>query len=285
LAIVGLVLYAFFARKEFKTFLLNIDIIFNLSFISVLYVVAHKLNPSGVQLALEILLILNTLLAFVFLFYFKKNESSVYFIPSIIYYFIKLSYSSNQNATANFFLIVSLISIFIHSYALIKNNKSLKNISAIITGIVLFYETSKRYLKEGDFNSIEFSFFTLAFLIIVGLAVIYNLIKLIRNKLLFNPAIFLTPLLVILLTKIQDKFSILLTFPIVLLFCVYYFYLAYKDDSLKLANLSTIYFGFTLMVRFFSSGYGLAIQGLTFIAMGILLLVTNLLISKKRGLK
>ena len=92
----------------------------------------------------------------------------------------------------------------------------------------------------------------------------------------------MAPIEVILLTNLSDKYSILLSLPVVLLFCVYYFYLAYKNNSLKIANLSTIYFGFTLMLRFFSSGYGLAIQGVTFIVMGILLLVMNIIMTKRR---
>ena len=135
---------------------------------------------------------------------------------------------------------------------------------------------------EGDFYSIRWNFYSVAFLILSGLTALYFLVMLIRKKTFFNPAFFLTPPVVILLTKLEDKNSILITLPLVLLFCVYYFYLAYKNDSLKTANLSTIYFGLTLMIRFFSSGYGLAIQGITFIVMGILLLVMNILMTKRR---
>ena len=119
-------------------------------------------------------------------------------------------------------------------------------------------------------------------MIIMGAVTVYCLLQLIKKRQLFNPAIFLTPALVIALTFIDDKFSVLLTFPLILLFCVYYFYLAYKNDSLKTANLSTIYFGLMLMIRFFSSGYGLSIQGITLISMGALILVMNILMTKRR---
>ena len=119
-------------------------------------------------------------------------------------------------------------------------------------------------------------------MIIMGAVAVYYLLQLIKNKIFFNPAVFLTPVLVIVLTFVDDKFSVLLTFPVILVFCIYYFYLAYKNDSLKTANLSTIYFGLMLMIRFFSSGYGLSVQGITLISMGAILLIMNILMTKRR---
>ena len=281
-ALFGLVLYAFFAFKNLRSFLFNLDIVINLIFVSVLYLIAHLCSPASLLLALEIMLLVNLALALVFVLLLDKKEAALYFISGIIYYFIKIAFTDNTNSSANIFLVLALVSLFLHYYAQSRNVGPVKTISTLLTAVVLFYETSLRYMIEGDFYSIRWNFYSVAFLILSGLTALYFIIMLIRKKKLFNPANFLAPVVVITLTKISDKYSILITLPVVLLFCVYYFYLAYKNDSLKTANLSTIYFGLTLMIRFFSSGYGLAIQGITFIVMGILLLVMNILMTKRR---
>ncbi len=281
-ALFGLVLYGFFAFKNLHSFLYNLDIIINLIFISVAYLIAHLCTPAALLLALEILMILNLAAALIFVLLQKKNETTVYFIAGILYFFIKLGFTENSNAAACIFLILALISLFFHYYGQAQNLTALKILSAIMTGLVFFYESSLRHTIEGDLSFISWSFYTLAFLILSGLAAIYFITLLIRKKILFNPACFLAPALVLLLTRLEDKISIVAVLPLLLLFCVYYFYLAYKNDSLKIANLSTIYFGLTMMIRFFSAGYGLAIQGITFIVTGILLLVMNILMTKRR---
>ena len=281
-AVFGLVLYGFFAFRNLRSFLFNLDIVINLIFVSVLYLIAHLCTPAALLLALEIMLLLNFAASLIFVLLLSKKEAAVYFISGILYYFIKLSFTDNANSSANAALILALISLFLHYYAQTKNISAVKIISTLLTGGLLFYETSLRRMNEGALCAISWNFYSIAFLILSGLTALYFLVMLIRKKTFFNPAIFLTPPVVILLTKLDDKNSILITLPLVLLFCVYYFYLAYKNDSLKTANLSTIYFGLTLMIRFFSAGYGLAIQGITFIVMGILLLVMNILMTKRR---
>lgn len=281
-AVFGLVLYGFFAFKNLRSFLCNLDIIINLIFVSVLYLIAHLCTPAALLLSMEIMLLLNLAAALAFVFLLGEKESAVYFISGILYYFIKMAFTDNTNSSANILLVLALISLFLHYYAQSRNVNAVKIISMIISGIILFYETSLRCMNEGDFSPISWNLYSVAFLILAGLTALYFIAILIRKKTLFNPAIFLTPAVVILLTKLEDKNSILVTLPVVLIFCVYYFYLAYKNDSLKTANLSTIYFGLTLMIRFFSAGYGLAIQGITFIVMGILLLVMNVLMTKRR---
>ena len=281
-AVFGLILYAYFAYKNPEVFRTNFDIAVNFVFTFVLYIFVHKFKPESLLFVLEIMMILNLAAALYFFVFENKNEAAVYFIACFLYYLIKLGFTEKTNGVASAFLTISVISLFAHYYAQRKNIMPLKLGSTIATGIVLFYESAMRSGCEGDLNYISWNFYSIAFLSLCGLAAICFAYFLIQEKIIFNPAIFLAPVVVIVLTRITDKYSILLTLPVILLFCVYYFYLAYKNDSLKIANLSTIYFGLTLMIRFFSSGYGLAIQGITFIVMGILLLVMNILMTKRR---
>ena len=281
-AVFGLVLYGFFAFRNLRSFLYNLDIVINLIFVSVLYLIVHLCTPSAVLLALEIMLLVNFAAALAFVLLLAKKEAAVYFISGVLYYFIKLYFSGKSDYSVNIILIFALISFFLHFYAQTQNVSAIKIISTLITGSILFYETALNHINEDYRYSVNWSIYSTVFLILCGLAAIYFLAQLIRKKILFNPAIFLAAPVVILLTRLNNKNSILLTLPLVLLFCIYYFYLAYKNDSLKTANLSTIYFGLTLMIRFFSSGYGLATQGITFIVMGILLLVMNILMTKRR---
>ena len=281
-ALFGLSLYICFARKSTKAFLLNLDIIINLVFSTVIYATAYLCKAEIIQLISEIMIILNLIPACAYLLRNRKTEYVFYPIISVIYYLITfIAFGDDKKITCVFF-ILAIVAVIIHYYAQIKNSSPAKTICAILAGIILFYETSLRENCEGDHNHIVKNFYIISCMIIMGAVTVYCLIQLIKKRQLFNPAIFLTPALVIALTFIDDKFSVLLTFPLILLFCVYYFYLAYKNDSLKTANLSTIYFGLMLMIRFFSSGYGLSIQGITLISMGALILVMNILMTKRR---
>lgn len=281
-AIFGLVLLANFAKKDFKTFENYLDIFVNLVFASLMFVVSRYSYESAILIACESILILNLIFSLRFVL---KNNSLEYLaaiFANVIYFCVKVYLSDDTNKAANFFVLISIIVCFIHYIGQIKQIKPLKMISTITTGFILFYETSLRNYVENSSNYISFELFNTSFIVILSAAIIYHLINLLRKKIVFNLAIFITPAAILLLTCIEDKYSIIVTFPLILLFCVYYFYYAYKNDSLKIANLSTIYFGLMLMIRFFSSGYGLAIQGVTLIAMGIVLLVMNILMTKRR---
>ena len=281
-ALFGLSLYICFARKSTKAFLLNLDIIINLVFSTVIYATAYLCKAEIIQLISEIMIILNLIPACAYLLRSRKTEYVSYPIISVIYYLISfIAFGDDKKITCIFF-ILAIVAVLIHYYAQIKNSSPAKIICAILAGIVLFYETSLRKNCEGDHNHIVKNFYIISCMIIMGAVTVYCLVQLIKKRQLFNPAIFLSPVLVIVLTFIDDKFSVLLTFPLILLFCVYYFYLAYKNNSLKTANLSTIYFGLMLMIRFFSSGYGLSVQGITLISMGALLLIMNILMTKRR---
>ena len=281
-ALFGLSLYICFARKNLKAFLLNLDIIINLVFSTVIFAIAYLCKASAIQLISEILIIMNLIPACIYILQGRKTEYLFYPIIAILYYFITFIGFSKANTSAGVFFILSILAVFVHYYAQTKNKSPAKNLSAILTGFILFYETSLRHNIENDHSHIAKDFYIISCMIIMGAVAIWCLFKMIKKKQLFNPATFLTPALVIALTFVDDKYSVLLTFPLILLFCVYYFYLAYKNDSLKTANLSSIYFGLMLMIRFFSSGYGLSIQGITLISMGALILIMNILMTKRR---
>ncbi len=281
-AIFGLTLYIILAKKNLKLFLQNLDIIINLIFATVIFAIAFMCKAEPIQLISEILIILNLIAACIFILLFRKNEYLYYPAISLIYFFVSYLNTDGTNIAAGVFFLISITAAVIHYFAQTKNSSPAKVIYTITTGIVLFYETSLRNACEGNHNHIAKNFFIISCMIIMGATAIYYLIQLIRNRHLFNPAVFLTPALVISLTFMDDKFSVLLSFPLVLLFCVYYFYLAYKNNSLKTANLSTVYFGLMLMIRFFSSGYGLSVQGITLISMGAILLIMNILMTKRR---
>lgn len=281
-ALFGLSLYFCLARKNLKVFLMNLDIVISLVFSTVIYAIAYLCKANIIQLISEIMMILNLIPACVYILKSKKNEYVFYPIISVIYFFIAFAGIKNANITAGVFFIIAIVLVIIHYFAQRKNISAAKTICAIATGFILFYETSIRQLIESDHNHLACNFYIIASMIIMGAIVVYYLVDLIKNKIFFNPAVFLTPVIIVALTFIDDKFSVLITFPVILIFCIYYFYLAYKNDSLKTANLSTIYFGLMLMIRFFSSGYGLSVQGITLIFMGAILLIMNILMTKRR---
>ena len=281
-ALFGLALYFVLAKKNIMLFLENIDIVINLSFSSLIFATAYLCQAKPTQFISEFIMIINLVAACVYILKDKKYDYLFYPAFSLIYLFVVFANTEKTNITAGVFFIIAVAGAIIHYFAQTKNNSAAKVVYTITTGIVLFYETSIRHLTEADHNHFACKFYIIASMIIMGAVAVYYLVQLIENKIFFNPAVFLTPALVIVLTFVDDKFSVLLTFPLILLFCVYYFYLAYKNDSLKIANLSTIYFGLMLMIRFFSSGYGLSVQGITLISMGAILLIMNILMTKRR---
>ncbi|MCR4580550.1 MAG: DUF2157 domain-containing protein [Treponema sp.] len=281
-ALFGLTLYIVLAKKNLSLFLKNADIAINLFFASLIFATAYLCEAKAIQVLSEIIMILNLLVACIYILLHKKNEYVFYPAISLIYFFVVFSSIKNANTIAGVFFIIAILAVIIHYFAQTKNSSPAKILSAITTGFVLFYETSIRYLIEDEHFHLACNFYIISCMLIMGAVALFYLIQMIQNKVFFNPAIFLTPVLVIVLTFISDKFSVLITFPLILLFCVYYFYLAYKNNSLKTANLSTIYFGLMLMIRFFSSGYGLSVQGITLISMGVLILVMNILMTKRR---
>ncbi len=281
-ALFGLTLYFVLAKKNIMLFLENIDIVINLFFSSLIFAIAYLCKAKPTQLISEFIMILNLLAACIYILKDKKYDFLFYPAFSLIYFFVAFASTDKSNIAAGIFFIIAIIAAVIHFFAQTKNISGAKVVCTITTGIVLFYETSIRHLTESDHNHLACNFYIIACMIIMGAVAVYYLLQLIKNKIFFNPAVFLTPVLVIVLTFVDDKFSVLLTFPVILVFCIYYFYLAYKNDSLKTANLSTIYFGLMLMIRFFSSGYGLSVQGITLISMGAILLIMNILMTKRR---
>ncbi|MCR5063907.1 MAG: hypothetical protein K6A89_11550, partial [Treponema sp.] len=283
-AIFGIVNFAIFAKKDFKNFITNLDIVINLFLASVILLIVSKDTESVLSITSETLIILNMLAACIFLFVFHKKSYIANLIFATVYYAISHSnagYSDNTSVSIWFF--VTLVIILIHFYAQTKDIKVLKVFSTLIPGFMIFYFTAIRTGFGSPNRPMYLNYYILAYMIISGATAVYLLVQLIREKILFNPAIFAFPPAVLLLSKISDKASIAITFPLLLIFCVYYFYLAYKNDSLKTANLSTIYFGLILMIRFFTSGYGLAVQGITLILMGILLIIMNIMMTKRRA--
>ena len=283
-AIFGIVNFAIFAKKDFKNFISNLDIVINLFLTTVILLITSRGTESVLAITSETLMILNMLAACIFLFVFHKKSYIANLIIATVYYIISLSNASySDNISVSIWFFVTLVIILIHFYAQTKDIKVLKVFSTLIPGFMIFYFTALRTNFDSPYRPMYLNYYILAYMIISGATAVYLLVQLIREKILFNPAIFAFPPAVLLLSKISDKASIVITLPLLLIFCVYYFYLAYKNDSLKTANLSTIYFGLILMIRFFTSGYGLAVQGITLILMGILLIIMNIMMTKRRA--
>ncbi len=283
-AIFGLVNFAIFAKKDFKNFISNLDIVINHFMISVILIIVSRETENAVAVTSETIIILNMLAACIFLFVFHKKSYIANLIIATVYYAISHSDASYlDNTAASFWFFVTLVTILIHFYAQTKGKKLLKVLSALIPGFLIFYFTSISPNFESHNRSMYLNYYILSYMIVSGATAVYLLVHLIKEKILFNPSIFAFPPSILLLSKVSDKVSIAITFPLLLVFCVYYFYLAYKNDSLKIANLSTVYFGLILMIRFFTSGYGLAVQGITLILMGILLIIMNIMMTKRRA--
>jgi hypothetical protein len=62
---------------------------------------------------------------------------------------------------------------------------------------------------------------------------------------------------------------------------LYHLFNAYRSSSIAATNTATVFLGLVIAIRFFSEGYGLVAKGLLFIALGILILVFNLLILRR----
>lgn len=283
-AVFTLFLLALFAKQNSKSFLENLDIPLNLIFIAVIFAIANKCDSQKLSIVMEAGFIINLSAALVFIIYKKRFDYSSFILLGFFYYFQSILVNENYDSASgsSIFLLFALITIFVHLAGQLKKNDSMNKIAAIVSGFILFYETSLLNIFEKDSQNIFISFYQVAGIIVLSLAAVYLLYILIKRKQIFNPAIILLPAAIIVLTFIPDKFSILITFPLLFIFCLYYFYLAFKNDSLFVANVVTVYFGIMLMIRFFSAGYGLAAQGITLISMGILLLVMNILMTKRK---
>lgn len=81
-------------------------------------------------------------------------------------------------------------------------------------------------------------------------------------------------------TKILDKAMSFTSFACVFLAAGYFIYEAYMDGSLAKANVSACYAAFALVIKFFSDDYGFVAKGILFIALGVAMLLLNLLLCR-----
>lgn len=79
-------------------------------------------------------------------------------------------------------------------------------------------------------------------------------------------------------TKLLDKAMSFTSFTCVFLVAGYFIYEAYMESSLAKANVAACYVALALVIKFFSDDYGFVAKGILFIALGVAMLLLNLLL-------
>ncbi len=263
----------------------SIDAGINLFFIIALFAAGQFLPEQSsrkiILNAFEILFILNAVFAFVMGFVFKNKIYSVYSGALFIQFAAELyDFSAvNDSDTTVMIIVFSCIAFLLHIISKRKNIKALDIFGALIGAVLIFYQTS----IESDFYTPVLHMTTwiyAAYILIVFAILIFHSI---RQKQIFNAALFLLCFYPFILPQIPVNFRVFLTLPVCLLFCVYYFYVAWKDNSSKTANFTALYFALVLMTKFFFNGYGLVPQGITLILLGVFVLTANKILSNKKN--
>ena len=261
-------------KKEVSKLLCHADIFLNLLFV-IVFEYLWLLVPIKKDFfiyACSILILANGIYAAVsYLVFNKKN-----YLPYLLLVFAEACllciYDDNG---LEFLWILTAVLFAVHLFGrhtdLQETAKFCTGFSAIGNGIFFLIEAAVNMVaKKKDFN---FSGIFTAYLVFVLILCAVLCYKLVRSRKLFNLAMVLH----ISLFFTNEALGILAV-PATALFCFYYFYCAYKENSVKKANLTAVYLTAVLMIRFFTLGYGLVAQGITLILLGIALLLINRLI-------
>lgn len=258
-------------KKEVSKLLCHADIFLNLIFVIVFEYLwlLTSIKKEFFIYACSILILANGIFAAVAYFAYNKKNYLAY-LPLVFVQGLILTFYDSNGSEFLWFLVAVLF--FIHLFGrneeLPKVAKFCSVFSAIGNGIIFLLEAAVNMVSER--YAFHFSrIFTvyLVFVLILCAVLCYRLIK---KREIFNFAMVLH----ISLFFTNESFGILAV-PATALFCFYYFYRAYKESSVKKANLTAVFLTATLMIRFFTLGYGLVAQGVTLILLGVALLAIN----------
>ena len=258
-------------KKEVSKLLCHADIFLNLIFVIVFEYLwlLTSIKKEFFIYACSILILANGIFAAVAYFAYNKKNYLTYLPLVFAQGLILTFYDSNGS---EFLWILVAVLFFIHLFGrneeLPKIAKFCSVFSAIGNGIIFLLEAAVNMVSEKNaFHCSKIFTVYLVFVLILCAVLCFRLIK---KREIFNFAMVLH----ISLFFTNESFGILAV-PATALFCFYYFYRAYKESSVKKANLTAVYLTATLMIRFFSLGYGLVAQGITLILLGVALLAIN----------
>lgn len=258
-------------KKEVSKLLCHADIFLNLIFVIVFEYLwlLTSIKKEFFIYACSILILANGIFAAVAYFAYNKKNYLAY-LPLVFAQGLILSFYDGNGS--EFLWILVAVLFFIHLFGrneeLPKVAKFCSVFSAIGNGIIFLLEAAVNMVSEK--NAFHFSRIFTVYLVFVLILCAVLCFRLIKKREIFNFAMFLH----ISLFFTNESFGILAV-PATALFCFYYFYRAYKESSVKKANLTAVYLTATLMIRFFTLGYGLVAQGVTLILLGVALLAIN----------
>ncbi len=258
-------------KKEVSKLLCHADIFLNLIFVIVFEYLwlLTSIKKDFFIYACSILILANGIYAAVsYLVFNKKN-----YLPYLVLVFAEAClFCIYDDNGLEFLWILTAVLFFVHLFGrytdLKETAKFCSVFSAIGNGIIFLLEAAVNMVSEK--NAFHFSKIFTVYLVFVLILCAVLCFRLIKKREIFNFAM----LLHISLFFTNEAFGILAV-PATALFCFYYFYCAYKENSVKKANLTAVYLTAVLMIRFFTLGYGLVAQGVTLILLGVALLAIN----------
>jgi|GEM_PF-5656655 len=214
------------------------------------------------------------------------KQTYIVYVPAAAGQFIRIAVTGSWESA----LPVITLAAAMHLYARTAGGRFRKPagiIAAAAAGALLLFHTA----LGSDSNSFIFDNAGIGFgTIPAGLYLLFFFLlnvsfcaKLLYRKHIFNYALVLYYLLIIATVRqpVPESIQNSIPLPVTALFCLYYFYRAYKLHSAAAANCTALYAGIVLMLRFFILGYGLVTQGITLILLGIFILAVNRILSRK----
>ena len=274
----------FLAKKDFKKLLPIADIFLNLflvisleSLVKLGFITDERL----LFIICDLPILLSSVFAAVRYIFFKNSEFLPYLLAAFVKAFLVCFFTGKE---ADFLWTFASVVFFLHIFGRFTEFKALSKIcqvtSTVINGIAFFIENVFFTILFGipvDYKPFPTNAWNVIYISLILALCLLLCICLIRKKEIFNIA------MIFHISLFTENESLqILALPALTIFCLYYFFTAYKENSAKKANFTAIYFTVVLMVRFFTLGYGLVSQGISLILLGIALLLINRLIGKKQ---
>lgn len=204
-------------------------------------------------------------------------------------------------AYSNLFVILYLLGVIFE-----KDNKesifySPYKISGILGIAILAYiysfswpwdEIGWDYYRIGEkFNKFAsiFDYIVVIALPVISIYLLYISIikKRLINYILSSFGILIVVLYILTSAFLKNTNNFILIIPVwslnifVVLYCIYFFYIGYKNKSLLTVNLSTFMVCGLIVTRFFDFDMPILARGFAFIVLGVFLVLLNLILSKK----
>ena len=221
----------------------------------------------------------------------KKNGKMSLYVFSIPILLFPITTFTSFDAT--FILVILIICLFAWLSTLFSlfGRKEMGIIGAIV-GTIGFLFTA--YLNPGFMCVLKNSVpvvYTIGFFIALALFLASGFFatrEMIKNKKWINPILFVHPLLLYIVACIPHSYNnepthfiCSICFALFVLFFIYYLIKASVSSSLALANLSTVFLGIFVIIKFFVEDFSLIAKGLVFIGLGVAIALINIFLSRR----